>query len=36
MAANTAADTVQDDDLGDEALDRTSAGKFSGYVCAVQ
>ena len=29
MAGNTALDTVNDDDLGDEALDRTSGGKFT-------
>jgi hypothetical protein len=28
MAENTAIDTVQDDELVDEALDRTSGGKF--------
>ena len=29
MAENTAADTSHDDDLVDEALDRTDGGKFS-------
>jgi hypothetical protein len=28
MAENTAIDTVQDDELVDEALDRTSGGKL--------
>ena len=30
MVENTATDTVNDDDLADEALDRTSGGKFPG------
>ena len=29
MAENTATDTIHDDDLGDEALDELSGGKFS-------
>ena len=28
MAENNATDTFNDDDLGDEALDRSSGGKF--------
>jgi hypothetical protein len=30
MAENTGIDTVNDDDLKDEALDRTGGGKASG------
>ena len=32
MAENTAIDTVQDDELVDEALDRTSGGKLGSYI----
>jgi hypothetical protein len=36
MAENTAIDTVQDDELVDEALDRTSGGKFRAcYASAI-
>jgi hypothetical protein len=36
MAENTGIDTVQDDELGDEELDRTSGGKFTvGQTCRI-
>ena len=39
MAENTATDTINDDDLKDEALDRmdrTSGGKFTvGQTCRI-
>lgn len=33
MAQNTGIDTVNDDDLEDEALDRTNAGKSALFSC---
>ena len=36
MAENTAIDATHDDDLGDEALDRSVGGKFRCARCWVR
>ncbi|MDA0703964.1 MAG: hypothetical protein O3A96_12120 [Proteobacteria bacterium] len=35
MAENTAFETIQDDDLGDEALDKMGGGKICHHVSAL-